>query len=72
VNVELHRAFVAHLQQEGLAHFFLHDVGTFHNLIDFERLLAERPQDIFSIIQHDYAPTGMSDADLYDVLSALK
>jgi hypothetical protein len=55
-----------------LAHFFLHDVGTFHNLIDFERLLAERPQDVFSIIQHDYAPTEMSDADLCGVLSALK
>jgi hypothetical protein len=47
-----------------LAHFFFHDVGTFHNLIDFERLLAERPQDIFSIIQHEYAPTDTNDTAL--------
>jgi hypothetical protein len=38
-----------------LANCLFRDVGTFHNLIDFERLLTERPQDIFSIIQHDYA-----------------
>jgi hypothetical protein len=55
VNIEFHQAFVSHFQQEGLAHFFFHDVGTFHYLIDFERLLADRPQDIFSIIQHDYS-----------------
>jgi len=40
-----------------LAHCLIRDVGTFHNLIDFERLLAERRQDIFSIIQHDCPPT---------------
>ena len=40
-----------------MAHCLIRDVGTFHNLIDFERLLAERRQDIFSIIQHDCPPT---------------
>jgi len=64
VNIEFHQAFVSHFQQERLAHFFFHDVGTFHNLIDFERLLAERPQDIFSIIQHDHAPTDTNDTVL--------
>jgi len=64
VNIELHQAFVSHFQQEGLARFFFHDVGTFHYLIDFERLLAERPQDIFSIIQHDFAPTDTNDTVL--------
>jgi hypothetical protein len=29
------------------------DIGAFHYFVDFERLLAERAQDIFSIIQHD-------------------
>ena len=55
VNIEFHQAFVAHFQQEGLAGFLVHDIGAFHDLIDFERLLAERFQDIFSIIQHDYS-----------------
>ena len=27
--------------------------GAFHDLVDFERLLAERAEDILSIIQHD-------------------
>jgi hypothetical protein len=53
VDIELHQALVAHFQQEGLANFFTHDIGAFHNLVRFERLLAERTQDIFSIIQHD-------------------
>ena len=53
VNVEFHQAFVSHFQQEGLAGFLIHDIGAFHDLVDFERLLAERAQDIFSIIQHD-------------------
>jgi hypothetical protein len=53
VNIEFHQAFVSHFQQEGLAGFLIHDIGPFHDLVDFERLLAERTQDIFSIIQHD-------------------
>ena len=57
MDIELHQAFVSHFQQEGLASFFIHDIGAFHDLAHFERLLAERTQDIFSIIQHDLAPT---------------
>jgi len=53
VNIELHQAFVSHFQQKGLASFFIHDIGAFHDLVHFERLLAERTQDIFSIIQHE-------------------
>jgi hypothetical protein len=56
VDIELHQAFVSHFQQEGLASFLVHDIGAFHDLVDFERLLAERAQDIFSIIQHDQTP----------------
>jgi hypothetical protein len=40
-----------------LASFFVHDIGAFHDLVHFERLLAERTQDIFSIIQHGWTPT---------------
>lgn len=57
MDVELHQAFVSHFQKEGLASFLIHDIGAFHDFVDFERLLAERAQDIFSIIQHDYTPT---------------
>jgi hypothetical protein len=53
VDIELHQAFVSHFQQEGLARFFIQDIGAFHDLAHFERLLAERTQDIFSIIEHD-------------------
>jgi hypothetical protein len=53
VDIELHQAFVSHFQEEGLANFFICDIGAFHDLVHFERLLAERTQDIFSIIQHD-------------------
>ena len=53
VDIELHQAFVSHFQQEGLASFLIHDIGAFHDLVDFERLLAERAQNIFSIIQHE-------------------
>jgi hypothetical protein len=56
VNIELHQAVVSHLQQERLASFFIHDVGAFHNLVHFERLLAKRAQDILAIIQHDETP----------------
>jgi hypothetical protein len=53
VNIEFHQAFVSHFQQQRLAGFLIHDIGPFHDLVDFERLLAECAQDIFSIIQHD-------------------
>jgi hypothetical protein len=53
VNIELHQAFVPHFQQEGLASICIRDIGAFHDLVQFERLLTERTQDIFSIIQHD-------------------
>src|SRR5947207_7087422 len=53
VNIELHQTFVSHFQQEGLASFLIHDIGALHDLVDFERLLAERAEDIFSIIQHN-------------------
>ncbi len=36
-----------------MASFLIHDIGAFHDLVDFERLLAERAEDIFSIIQHN-------------------
>lgn len=53
MNVELNQPFVSHLQQEGLASFLIHDVGAFHDFVDFEWLFAERAQDIFAIVQHD-------------------
>src|SRR5712671_2605314 len=53
VNIELHQTFAAHFQKEGLASFLIHDIGAFHDLVDFERLLAECAEDILSIIQHD-------------------
>ena len=51
MDIELHQAFVSHFQQEGFTSFFIHDIGAFHDLVHFERLLAERVKDIFSIIQ---------------------
>jgi len=56
VDIELHRAFVSHFQQEGLAGFLVRDIGAFHHFVDFERLLSKRHQDIFSIIQHVETP----------------
>jgi len=56
VDIELHQTFVSHFQQEGLASFLVDDIGAFHDLIDLERLLAERAQDFFSIIEHDWTP----------------
>ena len=35
VDIELHQAFVSHFQQEGLASFFIHDIGAFHDLAHF-------------------------------------
>ena len=53
MDVELDQTFVAHFQKESLASFRIRDIGAPCDLIDCERLLAERAQDIFSIIQHD-------------------
>ena len=55
VNTEFHQTFAAHFQKEGLADFLIYDIGAFHDLVDFKRLLAERIQDILSIIQHDHS-----------------
>jgi hypothetical protein len=55
VNIEFHQTFAAHFQKEGLADFFIYDIGAFHDLVDFERPLAEHIQDILPIIQHDYS-----------------
>jgi hypothetical protein len=52
--IELHQAFVSHFQQERLASFLINDIGALHDFVDFERLFAERGQDILSIIQHDF------------------
>jgi hypothetical protein len=52
VDIELHRPFVSHFQKERLANFLIRNIGAFHDLVDLERLLAQRVQDIFSIIQH--------------------
>jgi hypothetical protein len=35
VDIELHQAFVSHFQQEGLASFFIHDIGASHDLAHF-------------------------------------
>jgi hypothetical protein len=56
VNIELHLAVVSHFQQQGLAGFFIGEVGAFHNFVNLERLLAKRAQDIFPIIEHDWTP----------------
>jgi hypothetical protein len=53
VDIELHQAFASHFQQEGLASLLIRDIGAFHDFVNFERLLAKRTQDIFSIIHHD-------------------
>jgi hypothetical protein len=56
MDVELHQAVVSHLQQEGLASFLIRNVCTPHDFVNLERLLAERGQDIFSIIHYDRTP----------------
>jgi hypothetical protein len=72
VDIELHQAFVAHFQQKRMASFLVRDIGAFHYFIDLERLLAERAQDFFPVIQHGKNPsvtkrreiTGNTKADL--------
>jgi hypothetical protein len=56
VDVKLHQAFLSHFQQKGLASFLIHDIGALHDLVDFQRLLAKRAKNVFSIIQHDQTP----------------
>jgi hypothetical protein len=51
VDIKLNRAFFPHLQWEGLAGFLICNIRAFHNLVDIERLLAKRAQDLFPIIQ---------------------
>jgi hypothetical protein len=58
VNIELYQTIFSHFQQKGLARLLVRDIGTFHDFVDFERLLAERAQDILSFIQHDQTPTA--------------
>ena len=56
VDFEFHQTFVSHFQEEGLTSFLIHHIGAFHDLADFERLLAERAQDFIAIIQHEQFP----------------
>jgi hypothetical protein len=55
VDVELHQTFIAHFQKQGLAGFLIREIGTPHDLIGLERLLAERVQNILAIFQHDWS-----------------
>jgi hypothetical protein len=55
VNIEFHSTLVSHFQQEGLASFLVHDVGSYHDLTNLERLFAQSAQDIVSIIQHAFS-----------------
>lgn len=56
MNIELDRTFVPHFQQEGLASFLVRDIGALHDVVDFERFLSKRHQDIFAISRHDETP----------------
>ena len=49
VNIELHYAVVAHLQQERLAVVLVPDVNPLHDLESLERLFAKGGQNLFSI-----------------------
>jgi hypothetical protein len=68
VDIELHQPFVSHFQQQRLASFLICNIGAFHDLVDLERLLAERAQDILSIVQHEQTPTV---ADICNLLRRL-
>jgi hypothetical protein len=57
VNIELYQTIVSHFQQKGLARLLVRDIGAFHDFVDFEWLLAQRVQDILSVIQHNQTPT---------------
>src|SRR5258708_4973884 len=71
VNIEFQQTFVSHFQEEGLANFLVHDIGAFHDLVDFERLLAERAEDIFSIIQHALVSSRCRSEDYWDRCSSI-
>jgi hypothetical protein len=51
VNVEFHHAFIAHLQQEGLAVVLVLDVDALHDVEDRQGFLAQRGQYLFAIGQ---------------------
>jgi hypothetical protein len=53
VNIKFHRTLVPHFQQERLASFLIHDIGSSHDLVHLKRLFSQSAQDIVSIIQHD-------------------
>jgi hypothetical protein len=55
VDVEFYQTFVAHFQKQGLAGLLIREIGTPHDLVGLERLLAERIQDILAIFQHDWS-----------------
>jgi hypothetical protein len=40
VNIEFHQTFISHFHKERLASFLIRNIGAFHDLIDFKRLLA--------------------------------
>jgi hypothetical protein len=50
MNIEFHNALVSHFQQERLASFFVHDIGSSHDLTNLERPFVQSAQDIVSII----------------------
>jgi hypothetical protein len=58
VPIELYQTIVCHFQQKGLARPLVRDIGAFHDFVDFEWLLAERAQNVLSLIQHDQTPTA--------------
>jgi hypothetical protein len=58
VNIELYQTIVSHFQQKGLAGLLVWDIGAFHDFVGFEWLLAQRAQDILSVIQHDQTTTA--------------
>jgi hypothetical protein len=63
VNIELHQTIVSHFQQKGLARLLVQNIGAFHDFVGFEWLLAQRAQDILSVIQHDQTPTVTDGAE---------
>jgi hypothetical protein len=50
VNIELYQTIVPNFHQKGLARLLVQDIDAFHDFVDFEWLLAERVQDILSLI----------------------
>jgi hypothetical protein len=54
VNIEFHNTLVSHFQQEGLASFLVRNIGSFHDLIDLERLFAQSTQNFVALIEHAF------------------